>query len=105
MASEVVKTMDSSRSDPSNASGCTSSSRAVQAIAKNAVAGTAASAHNATAMATAVAAMDAEFRTPLDVANQAGQAAQALPEQAVRQAQAVRRRASVGRVNKTQEEH
>ena len=55
-------------------------------------------------MATVVMVMDAEFGTPLDAANQARQAAQALPEQAARQAQAARRGALVGRVYKTQEE-
>ena len=56
--------------------------KVVKVLDSSVVAGAAALAHNATNMATVVAAMDAEFRTPLDAANQAGQAAQALPEQA-----------------------
>ena len=76
--------MDSSGSDLSNASGCTCSLLAACTIARNAVASAVASGHGATTMATVVAAMDAEFRTPLDAANQARQAAQALPEQAAR---------------------
>ena len=68
VAAEVVKTLDSS-----------------------AVAGTAALAHDATTMATVVAAMDAEFGTLLDAANQARQATQASPEQAARRGQVARR--------------
>ena len=55
-----------------------------RAIARNAVAGVAALAHDATTLATVVAAMDAEFGTPHDVAYQARQAAQALMEHAAR---------------------
>ena len=104
VAVKVVKVLDSSGSDLSNASGRTGTSRAARAIAKHAVAGAAASAHNATTMATVVAAMDAEFGMLLDAANQARQEAQALLEQAARCAQAARRRALVGRIDKTQEE-
>ena len=75
MAAEVVKALDSSGSDLSNASGCTGSLRAAQAIARNEIAGAAASAHDATTMATVVVTMDAEFGTPFDAANQAGRAA------------------------------
>ena len=60
--------------------------KVVKALDSSVVAGAAASAHNTTTMATVVTAMDAEFRTPLDAANQARQAAQASPEQAARQA-------------------
>ena len=58
--------------------------KVVKALDSSVVAGAAASAHNATNMATVVAAMDAEFRTPLDAVNLARQVAQALPEQAAR---------------------
>ena len=77
---------------------------AARAIARNVVAGAAALAHDATTMATVVAAMDAEFRTLLDVENQARQVAQALLEQAAHRAQVARSGALVGRVDKTQEE-
>ena len=68
VVAKVVKALDSSRSDLSRASGCTGSLLAARAIARNAAA-----AHRRmkTTMATVVAAMDAEFRTPLDVVNQA----------------------------------
>ena len=104
MAAKVVKALDSSRSDLSNASGRTGSLRAARAIARNAVAGAAALGHDTMTMATVVAAMNAEFGTPLNAANQARKAEEALLEQAARQARASRRRALVGRVDKTQED-
>ena len=55
-------------------------------------------------MWTTMAAMDAEFGTPLDTANQAERAAQVLPEQVARRARAARCGALVGRVDETQEE-
>ena len=58
VADEVVQALDISRSDWSN------SSRAARKIARNAVAGAAASLHNRATMTTVVAAMDAEFGVP-----------------------------------------
>ena len=69
VAAEVVRALDSSGSDPSNSSGRTGSLLVARLIARNLVAGAAASAHDATTMATVVVAMDAEFGTPLDAAN------------------------------------